>query len=191
MINKMKPSKSFIDWKETSGVFNDNLCHVLDEISDNRYLDYVDGEIKEDYLDDVFQRINDFQFDKFNQYLEKDVDTFAGEKNISIKQWSNGNTRMQLLMILDKEKSLNDGLMYTSDDWFDYGFGYAIIYGDSSTYLIVGNHTWQPFVYHPSFTFDNSDRSTIEDPLYEILNFEELKIFFKRKAIEYIFNQCH
>ena len=188
----MKLTKSFINWRETSGLFNDNLGYVMEEISDNNYLDdAVNGEIKEDYLDDVFRRINNFQFDKFNQNLEKDVETFAGEKDILIKQWSNGNIRMQLLMILDKEKSLSDGLMYTPGEGYDYGYGYAIIYGDSSTYLIVGSHTWQPFVYHPSFTFDNSDRSTIESPSYSDLNFEELKIFFKRKTLEYIFNQCH
>jgi len=187
----MERVHSLINWEETEGIFNDNLRNIIKEISDNNYCDHeVDGEVQKDYLDDVFRRIDNFKYEKFDKYVVKNGETLMGKEDILIKQWSNKDARIQLLVYLDKETSNYEDEIYCINDE-EYDDGYAIIYGDSSTFLILANYGCHPFIYHPSFTFDNSDGSTFEDPSYFSYNLDELKAFFKEKALEYLFNQSH
>jgi len=96
---------------------------------------------------------------------------------------------MQLLIILDKEKPSNDSEIYVPAEGYDYG--YALIYGDSSTFLIILNYGAYPFVYHPSFTFQNTDGSTFEKFSPYFLSVSGVKKFFKNKTLEYLFYQSH
>jgi len=72
----------------------------------------------------------------------------------------------------------------------DKNFGYAIIYGNESTFLITGNYKSRPFSYHPSYAFNNVNDYTLEDPLFYChLEFEEVKEVLKRKTLKYMFDQ--
>lgn len=184
----MRRLPCLIDWSETHGVFNDELHYIIGEISDNNYCDHeIDNEVQKNYLDDVFTKIDDFEIDHFSRYLMENTETLMGKEDILVKQWSDGHKHIQLLIILDKDNSDYDNEIYTETD--DYG--YAILYGDESTFLIIGNYGCHPFVYHPSFVFGNSDGSTFEDSQCQFFNLNELKSFFKEKALEYLFDQSH
>lgn len=186
----MKRKKSLIDWCETALIFNDGLKYIIGEISDNNYCDFeVKDEVKEDHYDDVFNKIDNFIPKKYNKFVCDNQFTSMGEEDILVRAWNNNNARLQLLTILDKEKSDNEMELYVPVEGCDSG--YAIIYGDESTFLIVGNYFAHPFVYHPSFAFSNSDGSTFEDCRYDLLNFKQIKNILKRRALEYIFEQVH
>jgi hypothetical protein len=186
----MRSRRCLIEWTETQGVFNDELYYVIDEVSDNSYFNNnINEEIKKDYLDDVFQRIDNFRCKRYFKDYGVNVETLLGEEDILFKNWIDGNTQIELLIILDKEKSCDDSGYYVPAK--GNNSGYAIIYGDSTTFLIVGCHGGKPFVYHPSFTFNNTDSCTFEDSLENLFSLNKLKTFVKKKALEYIFEQSH
>lgn len=188
--------KSLINWDNTIQIFNDNINDIIGEISDNNYVDReIDTEVKKDYLDDVFKRVDNFKYKKYSKVFTKNEETLVGKKDILTKTWSNKEASIQLLVFLDDELSNYDNEDYCvkdcNDDDYDYDDGYAIIYGDSSTFLIISNYEGHPSVFTPSFTFNNTDGSTFEDNSYFDYNLNELKHFFKQKTLEYLFNQCH
>ena len=184
----MNREKSLINWGETRRIFNDQLNCIIAEISDNSYCDHeAYSEIKEDYLDQTYQNVNKFQYKKYSQNFSENCKTLMGKEDILTRQWRDGNTRIQVLIILNKEESSHNAEIYVPAEDYDY----AIIYGDLSTFLIVSNYGCHPFVHHPSFNFDNSDGSTFEDHSLLSLSFKDIKKFLKSKTLEYIFDQCH
>jgi hypothetical protein len=184
----MRRLPCLINWSETHGVFNDELHYVIDEIPTNNYCDHeIDKKFTKDFFNDVFQKLDDFEIDHFSRYLMENTETLIGEEDILVKQWYDGPKHIQLLLILDKDNSDYDNEIYTVLD----DSGYAILYGDASTFLIVGNYGCHPFVYTPSFIFGNSDGSTFDDSPCQFFNLNKLKNFFKEKALEYLFDQTH
>lgn len=190
----MKHRSSLINWKETHEIFNDNLYPITGEISDNNYYYDSDDEknteeinegIKRDYLDDVFEKIKNFKPERFGYFVSKNVDTTMGNKDILTKQWKNGTAGIQLMIFLNEEKSENDDEIYDPDE----NCGYAVIYGDSSTFLISGSDGRDHFVYHPSFTFNSIKGLNYQDPSNFIFELDDVKRFFKWSTLDLIFKR--
>jgi len=186
-----------VNWDKTYKIFNDKILQIIGEVSDNNYCDRdAESEIKKDDLDYVFNKIDNFKSKHFIEDIIENVNTFFGKNDISIKQWSNKNVRIQLLTTVRKlsESSIDSEDSSDSDEsnnYVPYDNDYAIIYGDSSTFLILSNYGRHPSIYHPSFIFGNSDGSTYENAVFYYFNLDELKEYFKSKTLEYIFEQTH
>lgn len=193
MLTRITYTNSVVDWGETFAIFNNQLQYVIGETSDNNYHcsrnenSEISEGIKKHYLDDVFQRIDNFKFTRYGYDFNMGSEIGDSKKDIISKQWSNGNTRIQLLYFLDKEKSDYDTEYYTAARGKSCGF--VIIYGDASTYLIVGCHNRCSFVYHPSFTFNDDRKIVFENPSCTFHGMDELKEVFKIKALKYIFDR--
>jgi len=199
MRSKNSDSKHIINWDETHNLFNDELHNIVKEISDNNYDNEVDDEdvikegIKKDYLDDVFKRIHKFKAESYELILKEECDTIRRYEDILLKEWIDitGKSRIQLLTFVDRRKS-------------DYGYdnyipvidpeeqGYALIYGDYTTYLIIGCFYESHFVYHPSFTFDsNYDVNKIKSNTCIIDDIAQIRRFFRIKTNEILFEPVY
>lgn len=182
--------RSLVNWGKTYKIFNDKILQIIGEVSDNNYCDLEgETEIKRDDLDYVFNKIDNFKPKHFIEFITEDKETLLGKVDLLIKQWSNENARIQLLMTMIKESKESDES--EEDNYNPCDNDYAIIYGDSSTFLILMNYGCHPSVYYPSFAFNNSDGSTYEDAVYYYFELDELKEYFKAKTLEYIFEQTH
>jgi hypothetical protein len=141
--------RSLVNWNKTYKIFNDKIKQIIGEVSDNNYCDHdAEIEIKRDDLDYVFNQIDNFKSTHFYGDILEDEKTLLGKDNILIKQWVNKDARIQLLMIMRKSsEESSDSDEFSNDSYIPCDNDYAIIYGDSSTFLILVNNMYKYIIF--------------------------------------------
>lgn len=182
------PVTSLIKWENTHEIFNlgSEPFNITPNIPNGYCDDEINNQVPTNYFDSIFQIIDAFKPLKYQYYLRV-VPTDMGDQSAMLKQWSNKNARLQFWITTSEPASY---LNFNPDPYI-METGWAIIYGDANTFLIVGNVNSHPFVMTPTFTFDNSHGSTSENFDFPSLNLEQVKYLLKTKAPEYVFNASY
>jgi len=162
---------TLIKWENTYTIFRlGSQENTITPKIPNTYVDKeINGKVILEDLDYIFQSIDEFKSDVY-QYKLMVVPTDMCDESTLFKQWTSGHNQLQC--------------------WISNN-GWAIIYGTTNLFIIVGNNESHPFVITPTFSFNNSDGSTSEDIDLPSLNFDQVKYLLKTKTVEYIFNQRH
>lgn len=165
-----EPPPSLLNWGEMDQIFEDTTAYhprIPEGYADHE----IDGQVDPSYFDPIFAELEAFQSEDYSFRLER-IETLLGRECALIRAWSN-KAESRLWFYITTEN-------------------FAIAFGTSTTFLIVGNQHSHPFVCTPKFTFDNSDGSTdIDVTLFPEFTLDQVKQFLREKAIEYIFDQGH
>lgn len=164
------PAPSLVRWDNTEKIFeNGKENHYLPEIL-NGYSDHeIDGQVAQDYFNPIFERIKTFISLK-DTHEYKIIDTDMDQDAALVKSWTNFDARIE---------------------FWDTNEGFGIIYGDRTSFLVVGIFGGHPFVETVDFTFDNSDGSTDANIDGPGMTLEQVKQVLLTDPIQYIFDQRH
>jgi len=170
-----KSSKNrWINWAHISNIFTDDFDAVFRKPVKESYCDREVDAIKDDESAKKML-VKTFKSMKKFEPTETDVETksTSEEAPALVRTWKNKTETLQYWYI-------NAG----------YSHGYAIIYENTKTFLIVGCYGSHPFVCTPKFEFVNSDGSTNDKCKFDA-SLETIVADAQKNTLEYLFNQSH
>src|SRR5205823_5796553 len=136
--NQMLP---IVDWDRAHNIFN----HSLDMVP-KIYEHYVVYEIFSFYslyiFDSIFMNLDLFESCSYIYGLKLNKIS-KGKQCALVKQWINKDARLQLWIA-------GEGIISSTNDQ-----SYAIMYGNSTDFIIVGNNNGHSFVVNRFFEFSN------------------------------------
>lgn len=169
--------KSLINWDTTYTIFNLGFQNIITPDIQNCYVDNeIDGKVSVDSFISIYESIDTFQSRKYHYALRR-VPTDIGDQSALVREWIGDDGCLQLWISNSEPESSTD---------YNVDISWAIIYGTSEIFLIVGNVNDHPFVMTPEFRFDNSNGSTHEDIDFSSLGIDDIKQLLRMKSLEYV-----
>lgn len=168
------PSIKNINWDKTCNILsNYHLSQVVLQNLNTYVDDEIEGEIERETLMPLFGELDNFPSENVKYTFDfikmlTDGGTCYGMK----RRWTNSTSTLEFLITRDN--------------------GFAIIFSNEITFVILMNSGSHPAVITSEFSFFNSDGSTYEDVTnFPLLTLSEVVSLLKEKMTEYLFEPQH
>ena len=155
-----------INWKYIDRIFTEKKKFLpsIPEIEPNE----IGDRVSRSDFDFIFSKSDRFDTDNYDYDLCR-LKTSSGKESALVRTWHHINGNRLLFYILKDS--------------------FAIVFATPKTFLMVGNYSHEPFVYTPTFTFNDPDGyyeiDTLDFPSRSLHSIIEL---LQDTTLQYLFN---